>query len=263
MVEHLGVFQAVKTLRRLALVLALVGSAQLCVAPPAEATITLLGHLSSDFSNGTNGGTTAGLDTSSADLIVVGISFLTGHEPTVSDSKTLTWTGLTAQNAFGEVGVRIFYTWNVTTGGAGHTFTLTGSGSFSTITVAAWSGSQTASDPFDQQSGAVGSGTTLQPTSVTPGVDNEVVVNVHSTYTTSAVSIDVTTILEQLTASADYSAALASEIQTTATARDPTWTQSGSYRTAVAQATFKAAAGGGGGLVCTPTISTLGVGRCG
>lgn len=182
-----------------------------------------------------DGDTSSGLTTTGADLLVV----VCGYNPggtvgNLTDSKGNTWTGLTAQTGISYEGARIFYAWN--TGakvGAGHTFTFGGTGSDPTICVSAWSGSQTASDPFDQQNGAGATATSLATGSITPSVANALVI--------SGLGHDIVSGTISLTGGFTYTntngtdlayaigannlgSSLAYLIQTSAAAANPTWT---------------------------------------
>jgi hypothetical protein len=115
---------------------------------------------------GLNTETSAAIDTTGADLLVV----VTGQYPvfaatvTITDSKSNTWHQLTAQ-VQGNVRTLIHYAWNPIVG-TGHTFTFTSPGGniYCNAVAAAFSGSRTVSDPLDSQNGAVlGSGTSIQP----------------------------------------------------------------------------------------------------
>jgi hypothetical protein len=123
--------------------------------------------------------TTSAIDTTGADLLIaVGCSF--SHLGPFSDSKGNTWHALTSQQS-GPPGVgAIAYAWNATVG-SGHTFSYgldrsSGDG-FNGLAVAAFYGSQTSSDPFDVQNGSsTGSASSLATGSVTPGVNNELLI---------------------------------------------------------------------------------------
>ncbi len=91
----------------------------------------------------------------------------------VSDSKSNTWTPLTAQEIT-SAGSRLYYSYGGTVG-SGHTFTVSGTGVFACIQVAAFSNA--ASSPFDVQNGATATvWTTLSTGSVTPSQASSIVV---------------------------------------------------------------------------------------
>lgn len=194
---------------------------------------------------GGTGGTTTAIDTTSANLIVIALSFYSSNVPTLSDSKSNTWTALTTQGA--APAIRLYYSYAPTVG-AGHTFTVSGSGIYATLEVLAFSGAVSA--PFDLQSGTSGSGTTVAPGSVTPSQANEVVVYAAAgdpAATSDWTSVSVGTLQAHLAGlvSTYYSTAIGYSIQTTATAINPTFTNASSQTaSAAALASFKAAAGG-------------------
>lgn len=190
---------------------------------------------------GINGATTGGINTTGADLLVIAVGHYAGT-PTVSDSNGNTWTPLTQYGASGNRS-RIHWCVPVTVG-AGHTFTVTGAGLVPAIAVLAFSGAY--ATPYDTENGA----TSNQTGSVTPSEDNEVLVSTLCFYPSGTLSIDSSfTISDQLdyNASVSMGIGMAYQIQTTATARNPTWSTTTSFsESSSAIATFKAAAGGGG-----------------
>lgn len=197
--------------------------------------------------------TSSPIDTTGADLIVI-MSQLFNAVPAITDSYGNTWTPLTERVCAGSlIKGQLFYCHNPTVG-AGHTFTSTGTGVYPSLCILALSGAA-ASTPFDVQNGAsdLGLGLDAQDGSVTPSEDNEVVISglvcgsVNTTY-----SIDQGfTISDQVpwTTGACDGVALAYLIQTAAAAKNPTWTLGTDQNKAVVLATFKAAAGGGGGPI--------------
>lgn len=95
--------------------------------------IGLIGHVG--FAGGASGGTTAGVNTTGANLIVLTAAGAAGSAIPVSDSLSNTWTlVINPQNAANQTAV--YYCSNPTVG-AGHTFTC--GGSVSSIQVTAWS----------------------------------------------------------------------------------------------------------------------------
>ena len=91
-------------------------------------------------------GTTSGINTTGANLIVVTVAYDT--QSGVSDSNGNTWTALTAQSGSQDGNARMYYCFNPTVG-AGHTFTS--AQGYGAICVSAWSGAATS--PQDQQNG--------------------------------------------------------------------------------------------------------------
>lgn len=108
--------------------------------------------------------TTAAVDTTGANLLLMVVTGFNPPTATPTDSKSNTWTATTAVGS-----TRFYYVWNATVG-SGHTFTWN-ENVFAGITVLAFSGVQTSSDPLDTRTGN-SSGTS--PGSITPAVSGEV-----------------------------------------------------------------------------------------
>jgi hypothetical protein len=121
------------------------------------------------------------MTTTGATLLVAVVSYVNNVTPTLSDSKSNTWTGLTAKTIAGQQTSRIFYVSSPIVG-TSHTFTLTGASIIASIVVMAFSGIQTSS-PFDKENGATlaGSGTSLASGSITPSVDGDLIIIALST----------------------------------------------------------------------------------
>jgi hypothetical protein len=209
--------------------------------------------------------TTAAIDTSGADLIILSVNGYKGYvnDSTVpTDSASNTWTALTSK-AGGTVSyVRLWYCHAPTTSGT-HTFSWnTGSNTAGGLAVAAFSGS--AAVPFDVQNGAVNSSSlTIQPGSITPSEGNCLVVSAVCTTDdmTGAPAVDSSLSLSSSpTMSGPWSSGntegmgLGYLVQVGAAAINPTWTATGtaSWDQAAVIASFKAAGGGGGGLFVNP-----------
>lgn len=200
----------------------------------------------------TNGGagavTTPAIDTTGANLIVLAVSsYAATSEPTISDSKSNTWSQLTIRSA-GDTRFRLFYCAGPTVG-SGHTFTVSPSAGnpYQSFCVGAFSGAA-ASTPFDQQNGATATGTSLATGSVTPSEDNELVIAGLNFAAVNTISVNGGfTISDQInySASVRFGSAMAYLIQTSLAAANPSFSWSTSTAAAAGIATFKAAAGGG------------------
>lgn len=182
------------------------------------------------------------MDTTGASLLVLAVSYKEGVAPTISDSKSNTWTGLTAQeNAGGASSVRLYYVANPTVG-TGHTFTAAGAGTFPALSVASYRNVLQSVPPFDQQSGAKSaSASTLATGSVTPLFNNELLVAAVGA-NANPVSIDssfTTRGLENGSVN-NFGCGLADLVQTVAAAVNPTWTINTATNLAVVIATFRA-----------------------
>ena len=201
---------------------------------------------------GRNGGTSASIDSTGANLIVVGVAWLATSSQTLSDSKGNTWTALTLPSGTSnDPNTRLYYCSSPTVG-TGHTFTITGTNVYSTLWAIAYSGAETSS-VLDAQNSASDnfSPTTLGSGSVTPSADGAVVVSGLATFinaTNPTVSGGAISRLGFLNAVANqtYTVSYADEIQTTATARTATWSWTTGNRAVATIAAFKAAAAGSG-----------------
>ena len=185
--------------------------------------------------------TTDAADTTGATLIIVWQIYYNGT-PAMADSKSNTWTGLTAYAGSGATyAVKIWYC-ITPTAGSGHTFTASGS-IYNSVVYAAFSKT---SPLFDtgKDNGVSGSAsfTTIQPGSLTPSVDNCLVVTGVTWGNGGDGSIDSSFIALDQVANTDvatFRGMAAYKIQTTAGAENPTWTVSASGAGAVGMAVFK------------------------
>jgi len=218
----------------------------------------------------TNAVTTAGINTTGADLLVVltGAFYGNGDPGSPTDSNGNTWTGLTAihTGAGGPQDGRLWYAKNATVG-SGHTFSWGITASYPCIFVLAFSGSNT-SAPFEAESGTsyASGASAATPGSLTPAADNELMVAgiiypQADASDTGAVDSSFVSPMQQHAASAgatNCGGGITYQIQTTATLRNPsTSAGTGSPRTAAVMAVFKVAGAGGGGGVLPPSTLTL------
>lgn len=199
--------------------------------------------------------TTPTITTTGADLIVINVGWYSPDARTlaVSDSKSNSWTPLTErENAASGAAQQFFYS-KPTTVGTNHTFTAaTSSGGtpvYPSMEVFAFSGSH--ASPLDQQTGANGNGiNSLATGSLTPSEANCLVVTGigHDINSGGAVSVDGVfagnALTEAYVGSTSLGSGMSYEIQTSATARNPTWSTTNNTGIAVALAVFKAAASG-------------------
>lgn len=192
-----------------------------------------------------NGATTGNIDTTGADLIIVQVTGLFSTNPTLSDSKSNTWLPLTKQSTSSDGFSRLYYC-QAPIVGSGHNFTVAGASSFSGCTVAAFSGS--AASPFDLESGANVSATSIQPGSITPSQDGDLVIcgvetNLNTDFNTAAAINGGFTITDRQPSvgSQGFAQGLAYLIQTTAAPANPTWSWTSSFQASSPIACFKAA----------------------
>jgi hypothetical protein len=208
--------------------------------------------VSSVAAGSSDGGTftTGAIDTTGANLLVLCISWYDAETaPTISDSKSNTWTPRTAYTgALGGSVSRIYYAENPGSVGGSHTFTATGATKYASIGILAFSGAATAS-VYDGENGAtLLSSATIQPGSVTPSVDNEVLVSCLGRVAafTSVGSSFVGELSVDYGGGTHFGLNVAYKIQTSAGAENPLWTCGGAGTLSAAMAAFKAGGGGGG-----------------
>lgn len=208
------------------------------------------GYLVSALKQGTSAGSgnTAAIDTTGANLLVAIVCDLAGAGAvTPTDSKSNTWTALTPNVDGASARLTIWYSYGGTVGSS-HTFAANGTGTFASISVAAFSGS--ASSPLDQQNKAASgnsSVTSLATGSITPTQDNELLIFAlgDNAPPSGTASVSVGAILQQaaLQAGVSFANSIAYEIQTTATTRNPNFTFSATTFAAAVIGSFKAAGG--------------------
>lgn len=137
-------------------------------------TPAFVSHAAASYINASSGATTAGIDTTGADFIVIGVTGYGVSSWTVSDSQSNTWTAATEYAS--NPAVQLYYCTNPTTS-ASHTFTLSGSAVYGRINAAAFSG-VAASSPLESENS--GSTTTTSPAStgsVTPTQNNTLLIS--------------------------------------------------------------------------------------
>lgn len=214
----------------------------------AHAQIAVVSSTSAGANNGaTSTVTTSGINTTSANFVVVALSWYGSTAPTLSDSQTLSWTHLTKASYSVTRNARISYA-TVTSSNASHTFTAGQAGSYPSIAVYALSGVDTASaaDQLSNNNGGAAI-TSIQPGSITPSVDGCFVITGISGITsdpTVSSPFDTNLVKVNYVASQHLMLGVSYEIQTSATARNPTWTTA-SDSLAATIASFKPASGGG------------------
>lgn len=174
-----------------------------------------------------NAFTTSAIDTTGATSIVVVIVDGAGSAASgVADSASNTWgSPVIGPLTVGSVRLQAWICAGPTTS-ATHTFSATGGAIYGpTLSAIAFSGTLTASVLDQYDSDTVTGASTIQPGSITPTEDNEMLV-------TAVGSNDGITVVDAPFSPADgyvspsgqhQGAALAISLQTTATARNPTW----------------------------------------
>jgi hypothetical protein len=210
---------------------------------PASTTssFTYINGASKVVGSGVNSATTTAFSTLTAKIIVIVTNHRLTISPTISDSKSNTWTLVRSQT--NSSAVDIYYCVNPTTD-ANHTFTVDGgSGSshdFNNIFVGAWTGSSTIT--LDQQNGNQTAGTSGTANSITPTVNNELVIAALTCFIGTSITINSSYNVVDVTrsfGSGNYGSGMAYIIQTTAAATNPTWSWTTSANYAAAICSFK------------------------
>ena len=208
--------------------------------PTVAGGVVLVAHIGG---SGINGVTTSGVNTSGASLIIAQVGAYDGMLPTLTDSNGNTWALLNGGDTNGNNGYgRTYYCLNPKVG-SGHTFTLTGRGSYSAIAVAAFSGISILDTPAFASTPYAS--TTLQSGSITPSQGGELIVaGLTSGFAYTSLKIDSGfTISDDVTYGIgnNYSATLAYIIQSVPNAISPKWTWNTPMYGAASVASFKAA----------------------
>jgi hypothetical protein len=234
--------KAQHAVRSLLLALVVLGS-----AAPVQAAIAVVAQ-TCKASTDNNTVTTDAINSTGANLIVIVKTMASNGTLHPTDSKSNTWTALTAGSVLGGALTQIYFAASPTVG-SGHTFTLTETSRDPTLCILALSGAAAA--PFDQETGANSAfGLTGQPGSVTPAEANSLIVQGVGFHTAQAAGISINGGYVFGGDADDYTdfaaehkgTGLAYLIQTTATATNPTWTAGSQNTTFVMRAAvFKAA----------------------
>lgn len=186
--------------------------------------IALVAHTFAN--NGTTPVTTPAINTTGANLIVIGVAW-ENTTPAISDNQSNTYTLVASQNSGTGLGACSLYYCSSPITSASHTFTST-NGTDPTIFVQAFSGAATSS-PLDRHNSANTSGSTIQPGSVTPSVANELLVAVAQAssgggQTLNSVSGGFTITDSGSGGPSSFASGLAYLIQTSAGTANPTFT---------------------------------------
>jgi|WetSurMetagenome_2_1015567.scaffolds.fasta_scaffold08824_5 hypothetical protein len=208
--------------------------------------------------------TTDAIDTSGANLIVVGLSYNNGSTPVLTDNKGNSYTALTAQAVSANGVSRLYYCVSPNVG-SGHTFTNAVAGNYCSICVEAFSGVKVAV-PFDRQNGANNAAaSSLATGNVIPNANNEVIVTHFMFSVAATASIDGGFTLTNQTnfgTGVNYGGAMAYLIQTAATSANPNWSEDGGATGIAATiATFRFRADNLTSSVLRPSIFVPGIGK--
>lgn len=182
---------------------------------------------------------TSAIDTTGATLIVVGIVQNNGFTAgSVSDNKGNTYTGLFANVGGSSTFSQLFYCTSPSVG-AGHTFKCDNSSSFiaASISVQVWQGG---TGTFDVQNHNTGFGTSLQTGSVTPSVNNSLIVtSINVDGSPSSITQPTSFTMSDSDVVSVEPGGMAYFVQGTAAPINPTWTWASAGSTGTATiATF-------------------------
>jgi hypothetical protein len=241
----------------------------LCLLPPRAEAWSLVAHtIQAGFNSPL---TTAGINTTGADLIVVSVvvdtngAGIAGNRPTITDSNSNGWTQIKAQaDGSGVSATYLFFSHNPTVG-SGHTFTsTTATVPAGTITVQAWSGSVVGTVTDHNNAGNTGAATSLQPGSITLSQNNSLVVasfgglDGDAGDTQSIGSGFALSDQNTFVGGNHYAGAMAYLVQGSAAAINPTWSWTNSSASAALIADFVP---GGSGPVVINSRTLVGVGQ--
>lgn len=154
-----------------------------------QAGIALINHTGIEEVGSTNS-----IDTSGANFIVVVCHYYQPATISVSDNKGNTWHKISTygsgDNTYGWA--QLAYAYNATTG-TGHFFTCSPDpGGYNSITVTAYSGVKSSSDPLDTSNGNNSSPpTTVQPGGVSPSQTGDLLVTAYSSAGSSGSSASI------------------------------------------------------------------------
>lgn len=205
---------------------------------------------------GQNGGTSSGVNTTSADTIFLVVGHETAVAPSLTDSNSNTWALIrTHDNGFGRWN-SLFRTATTATVGAGHTFTVSLTNGVIGIALTAFAGGATSSIDDQENSNGATFSTSIQTGSITPSEPGTLII---AGCNASDSGRDPDTIDSGFTVAAHvaeggggtvgFGTGIAYLVQGAAAAVNPTWSITGGSATHVIAtiASFKAASAGAGG----------------
>ena len=189
--------------------------------------ISIISH-TAKFSANTNNVTTNAISTIGANFLILTLAYYT-TAPTFSDSAGNTWTTVRTDTQATNDHLKTYICYSPITS-ASHTFTASASGTYPSIAISAWSG--VLSSGLDKQSGAgSNSASSIQPGSITPTVNKELLICVFGSNNAATSSQTINSPFTSLDAFGPQPNALgvgmAYYIQPTAGAINPTWSFGG------------------------------------
>jgi hypothetical protein len=190
-----------------------------------------------------NGGVSAAIDTTGADLLVYAVSAAGSSTP--SDSKGNTWTNPSVFFGSGP-GIYLYYAQNPATVGPGHTFTNgAAGGSYPGICVLAFKTMQTSTVYNSDAVGTAVSATTIQAASLTPPSGHQVIISALSLNAGNGVTATIDsgfdTPIGVPQGANDYGIYLSwyEQVSGAGVAKQPTWTVSSGGTIKTFTASFK------------------------
>lgn len=213
---------------------------------------TLVNHIQTGSTNGGVSVTTTAINTTGADLLLLTVAYYSTLPTTLSDSYSNTWSLISNQSPGGQ-SAAFYRASGSPTVGTGHTFTASGGTTYPNLAIMAWSGS--AASPLDQFNGS--SGTSTPPGSITPTVANELVCLASGTGATFGTTPSGYTLVDTASQASGQSIGVGTcyQIQTAATATNPTWTNS----QGIIIASFKMASGVAPSTIQYRTLMGVGI----
>lgn len=250
---------------------ALVAVLTLCgVSRPASAAITFIASSSYGSTNTNGASSQASMNTTGANFLACAIADYNANSPsTITESRgSSAPTGYTTASSVTLVQVRIAYWVNYTSAGNPTTFTTNGTGTYVALACIAMANVDTTGSAFEAQSaGGTAAATTVQPGSLTPSVDNELLVTGLGANVDTSETINGgygvnggNPVTGGSSPGTSFTASIAYLIQTSKTAANPTWTGGDNTGRAARQATFLCGNCGGGGSTYHG-LPALGVGK--
>jgi|SRR6266853_671248 len=187
--------------------------------------IGLISHVSVAAASTT---TSSAIDTTGATLLVANMAnYEPAGVPTLSDSKSNTWTQLTLRVVTGDVEGRLYYVENPVVGSS-HTFTFTGTLVYTALCVAAFNATLISAVYDSNETGTSNSSTatSIQPGSVTPSQDNCVICTGMGAGGATSITVDsgfTITDVVNYSNGVNFAGGLAYLVETAPVAKNPTW----------------------------------------
>ena len=215
------------------------------VVASAQCSAPCIAAVSNPFGVGQTTFTTPAIDTSGASFVAFSLSYLTTNQPVISDNKgNAAPTCLPAEAVSAGGSNRLCYLLSPAVG-AGHTFTVTGTGDiYATIAVAAFSGMSSATyTGLSNGTAVAGPTSSFQPGSVTPRSAGDLVIATVSAQFAGLTVLDIGSgfsITTQVSShgAVNFGAALAWLVSPAGAAVNPTWTDTQSEGAGLTIASF-------------------------